>query len=318
MQKRGFIGFLVVLVLAATYLSLKLWLFPANQEPRGGIEVNVKDFGAKGDQFSNDTSAIQTAIDFVYPQGGGTVYLPAGTYMVNPDQSIRLRSNIKLKLDGKAVLKARPSIEEYYNIILILNADNVEITGGKIVGERYRHVGTTGEWGSGIGILGSSNVHINDLAITDCWGDGIFIGPSWPNTLDYKEYCSQVTIERFNLYNNRRQGISVISAKNLVIRDGEASYQNGTRPESGIDLEPDRPSQFLENVLIENVTTKHNQIGILVALTTWNGSSSRLSINIKNVTDVGSPFPISYYRYYESDDCKITVLGRHGQISSYY
>lgn len=44
--------------------------------------VSVKDFGAVGDGVTNDTAAIQTAIDSL-PASGGTVYVPAGTYLVS-------------------------------------------------------------------------------------------------------------------------------------------------------------------------------------------------------------------------------------------
>jgi polygalacturonase len=283
-------------------------------------DVNVTDYGVKGDGITDDTYKIQNAINYVSSKGGGTVYIPDGTYIIDPDISLKLKSNIRLLLSENTILKASSSSEEYYNILLILNATNVQIAGGKIVGDRYIHSGTTGEWGSGISILGSTNVSISDISICDCWGDGIYIGSSWDGTSDYQNYSDNINIENFHIFNNRRQGISVISAKNLTIRDGEVSNSNGTRPEAGINLEPNNSEEFLQNVLIDNVMTRDNsRIGILVSLPTYNGSLNVLSVTINNHNDIGSPYPISYYRYYESDTCKITVYGTDPHnITSFY
>lgn len=46
------------------------------------VDVRV-NFSAKGDGVTDDTKAIQNAIDRVAAQGGGTVFIPAGTYLVN-------------------------------------------------------------------------------------------------------------------------------------------------------------------------------------------------------------------------------------------
>lgn len=47
-----------------------------------GAFANVLDFGATGNGVANDTSSIQAAIDAIFAAGGGTVYFPAGTYLV--------------------------------------------------------------------------------------------------------------------------------------------------------------------------------------------------------------------------------------------
>ena len=67
--------------------------------------ADVRDFGAKGDGRHIDSPAINAAISQVAREGGGTVVLPAGTYL---SYSIRLQSNITLRLEKGAVLKAAP------------------------------------------------------------------------------------------------------------------------------------------------------------------------------------------------------------------
>lgn len=45
--------------------------------------LNVEDYGAVHDGVTDDTAAIQAAIDAAYDAGGGVVYFPAGLYIVS-------------------------------------------------------------------------------------------------------------------------------------------------------------------------------------------------------------------------------------------
>jgi len=75
---------------------------------------NVKDYGAKGDGKQIDSPAINRAIEEASQNGGGTIFLPAGTYL---SYSIRLKSNITLYLDaGCTLLAAYPEEASGYDI----------------------------------------------------------------------------------------------------------------------------------------------------------------------------------------------------------
>ena len=74
---------------------------------------NVKDFGAQADGTTIDSPAINRAIEAAAQAGGGTVYLPAGTYAC---YSIRLQSNIHLYLEqGSKIVAAFPGKNEGYD-----------------------------------------------------------------------------------------------------------------------------------------------------------------------------------------------------------
>lgn len=67
--------------------------------------VSVKDFGALGNNSADDTVAIQRAIDAVYSSGGGTVYLPAGTYVLTA--CLIMRTNVNIRGDGREATTIR-------------------------------------------------------------------------------------------------------------------------------------------------------------------------------------------------------------------
>lgn len=268
--------------------------------------INVRNYGAKGDGIADDTEGIQNAIDHACSTASGIVYIPDGIYMINPDISIQLKSNIKLHLSENATLQAKPTSNGTYNVIKISRVTNIEIIGGNIVGERYEHLGFRGEWGMGIGIYDSSNITITNISISNCWGDGIYIGSNLNDG-----YNTNIDIERFNFENNRRNGIAIISGKNITIKNGVCSNTNGTAPQTGLDLEPDNATHLLQNILIENLKTVNNE-GYGLSLGLGNDTNevpiSNVSIIIKNCTDTGSvKGTLNNIKYYIGQGYNISV-----------
>lgn len=73
---------------------------------------NVRDYGAKGDGKTLDHGAVNRAIDACVKDGGGRVFLPAGTYLCG---SIRMKSNVELHLAAGATILAAPSSMKAYD-----------------------------------------------------------------------------------------------------------------------------------------------------------------------------------------------------------
>lgn len=221
-----------------------------------GSAINVKSKGAVGDGRRDDTVAIQAAIDAL-PVSGGTVHIPSGRYLVDTSHPIRLRSNMHLELASDAILAAKPSSAKRFYIVLIENVSNVEISGGNIIGERDQHLGSGGEWGYGIFVRGSSFVHIHDMHVSKCWGDGICIGALLAKDVAPK-YSTDVTLTRVVCSGNRRQGLTIGPARRVRVLDSEFNDTGGTAPASGIDIEPDKP-ETADDIQIDNCIMRNNQ-----------------------------------------------------------
>jgi parallel beta-helix repeat protein len=229
--------------------------FPPATRARGATRINVRDKGARGDGVQDDTQAFQQAINAL-PADGGTVEVPAGTYLIDPLQSVQLRSRMHLQLAPGATLQAKGTEAGRSYVLWLRLVEDVEISGGRIVGERNSHLGIGGEWGHGIQVVGGSRVTVRDMHIADCWGDGIYVGARKTDG-GARIPSNDVVIDGVVCTGNRRQGLSIGGSRNVWVRNCEFSHTNGTAPQCGIDIEPDA-SDIASDVRIEHCQLHDN------------------------------------------------------------
>jgi len=155
---------------------------------------------------------------------------------------IKLKSDMTFKLAPGATLKAIPNGAERYVLLSIAGASNVWVTGGTLEGERDQHLTKLGQWGMGIHISrGSKHVTVTHVTSKKMWGDGFYVQGA-----ENVRFCHVIAD------GNRRQGLSIINVKGLLVSDSVFQNTHGTRPGAGIDVEPDHSEQAVSGVLIEH------------------------------------------------------------------
>jgi polygalacturonase len=91
---------------------------------------NILDYGAREDGLS--TAAIQKAVDICHEEGGGTVIVPPGRFIIG---TVILKSNVNINLDPGALLEGSKNLDDYistfrkHGMFFSEDAENISITG---------------------------------------------------------------------------------------------------------------------------------------------------------------------------------------------
>ncbi len=140
------------------------------------------------------------------------------------------------------------------------------------------------EWRHVIDIRSSKNIKILGLTLAESGGDGIYLGKSKTGLTNDGVEIKDVVCD-----GNYRQGISVITAKDLLIENTIMKNTAGTAPAAGIDFEPNRDDEELVNCVMRDCVAEDNQ-GCAYAfyLPNLTGKSKPISIRLENCVARGS------------------------------
>ena len=231
--------------------------------------VNVHQFGAKGDGTTDDSNAINLALS---SKAYNISFIKGNTYMVRgyedgqPEGSttgliettgLIIPSNKNVDLN-ESTIKCITNSRQNYNIFTIAEKENIILKNGTIIGDRATHTGATGEWGYGVAIKSSTNITLNNLKISECWGDGINLNNNGNGSILNKN----ITINNCICDSNRRQGISIENGDIInVINSQFINTGNNnlyTAPGAGCDVEPGTNQNVVKNVLFDNCSFNSN------------------------------------------------------------
>jgi hypothetical protein len=229
---------------------------------------DVTAFGAKGDGKTENRQAINRAIKAAAAAGGGTVEFPPGEWLTG---SIRLRSNITLRLEPGSVIEASSTKSEYdppepnpwdkfqdfghshfhNSLIWGEGLENVAILGpGRISGKALtRERDAAGD--KTIALKLSHNVTLRDFSIANAGHFGILATG-----------VDNLTIDNIKIDTNR-DGIDLDSCRNVRVSNSSINSPN----DDAITLKGSHAlgtARTSENITITNSLVSGFEIGSLL------------------------------------------------------
>lgn len=212
-MKRYALSLILVLVCVSNLLAQSTAVQP----------FDVRRYGAKGDGATNDTTAIQNAIDAAEAAASSTVkptvLIPRGTYLI---RNLTIDTdNVALKGDGAELKQTTGGVA---NQMLYLNADDLTVQGLTLNGAYDAGAGVvvSGD-GIGINISGGDRIHIEDVYVQNVKGEGC----------SAQVGCDYITFENVHVIDPGTNGFRC-RADHIVIDDCFVKNWNVTNTASGV------------------------------------------------------------------------------------
>ncbi|MGI5820012.1 MAG: hypothetical protein ACOX9R_18155 [Armatimonadota bacterium] len=278
---RRFLLTLAVLALVASAASCQV-----NQEMIDRVaagELTEARASWWGFDAEDSTEALQAAIN----SGAEKLIVEdmGSPWIVTP---ITLASNQEIVFEeGVEILAKRGEFKGTNDtLVTARNVENVTLRGYGATFRMWRddydnpELYTKAEWRHTLSLRGTNNINIYGLTLTESGGDGIYFGAGGGGNRN-------IHIKDLVCDKNYRQGISVITAENVLIEDTIMSNTAGTPPAAGIDFEPNNPNERLVNFVMRNCLTENNQgDGYEFYLPNMHAETDDVSIVIENCRSV--------------------------------
>ncbi|MDO5553288.1 MAG: right-handed parallel beta-helix repeat-containing protein [Planctomycetia bacterium] len=254
-------------------------------EPKDGDKtaaVGIKKVSDWGYNAEDATEFLQAALD----SGERRILIDrqSGPWMIRPvslrsDQEIVFEEGVEIVAKRGAFLGKGDSLFRGDNVEnLILRAEGKGATLRMWKSDYHEPPYEKAEWRHALCLKSCKNILVENLSFVSSGGDGIYLGVATKGVP-----CCNVTIRNVVCDDNNRQGISVISARELLIEDTLLRNTSGTAPAAGIDFEPNAESEELVHCVMRNCISENNDGGgYLFALHQQSDASAPISITLES------------------------------------
>ena len=222
---------------------------------------NISEYGAIGDSTTNNTGIIQSTIDLCSKAGGGTVNVPAGTYMTG---TLFLKDNVILNLSPGSELRAIPDLNAFpIKVPGTPSNFNIFFRRAFIYAENVKNIGITGQG------------TINGQGQADAFKQTTWKVPdryqNRPGLIRFVN-CNNIKIESVKLINSAFWTLHLMASSDIVVHGISLISRTANYNNDGIDIDG------CENVRISDCYINSLDDAISIKAT-GNNPSKRIMIN---------------------------------------
>lgn len=203
---------------------------------------------------------------------------------------VRSNSEIVFERGVEVVAKKGAFLGKCDSLLTLDRAENVKVSGYGATLRMHRAdyaapPYTKAEWRMSINLRSCRNVTIEGLSLVESGGDGVYVGVAGKKGGP----CRDIVLRDLVCDRQYRQGISVISVRNLLIERCVLRNTGGTPPAAGIDFEPNHPSEELDGIVMRDCTISNNRgTGLAFYFGQLDSTSKPVSIKIENCRSSGN------------------------------
>jgi parallel beta-helix repeat protein len=216
--------------------------------------VNVRDpkFGAKADGVNDDTAAIQKAINSL-PSGGGTVFFPAGVYLLSEvvnGRCLLLRSKTDYVGEGPvSKLLLAPKQGGFARMMTTIGTPtswDITIRRLHFDGNRaHQDTAVNIEHQAAIFLAGVEDCRVEECLFHDTGGDAVYVFPGNGGLTP----SQRVVVENNEMHSLSRVGVNFAGASNSIARGNfiHDTDNNALKMEADAGAAPVSGNKFIRN-----------------------------------------------------------------------
>ncbi|HDZ13984.1 MAG TPA: right-handed parallel beta-helix repeat-containing protein [Pricia sp.] len=193
---------------------------------------------------------------------------------MQPTKFFDLRNKTIVFEPGVIIRPKSGSFSSSSQLFQLIRAQNVIIEGD---GATFKM--NNGQGKHALAIYKSNNITVRGLTLRESGGDGIYIAGD-NNTGSYSQ---NITLDNVVSTDNKRHGLTIISAEDVYIKNSDFMRSSGSTTEVGVDLEPNNSSDRLVNINFDNCKFEGNDSsGFVIGTRSLTSSSTPISVQVKN------------------------------------